>query len=457
MISKTLYTKVRCYWCLSPLLNTACSFFFRPTQEPMLETFRSRNSPTAQNFPYGLQQTPQYQSSGLQRSHSLQNPSSSNYFGLSHGNSPAGSPAVSPGAEALLPSFDSGHALSETLADHAVLRSRGSSSSLYETGSNPPLTPGALLGQSPASPSVQKAPQPSSSTGLHSSTNSISRDDPLKSSTSSAVSNIDSANTSMTAPSSSTTVPPPAPPATQSQTQPPPPPPEQSTSSSATRSGADHPYKGFRVTLEDPCYKVLPAALKKYKINDNWRDYALFICYGHWGSGTSERCLSLDEKPLLLFSKLKDSNQKPVFMLRHIKDIESPISLAKQKHASRREKRAKDQDATLTGGTGDATLTGSGPASSKLAGSNSRTAKVFGQSDDPNAPVAEGNQASVPGGATEKVATPSSAGLNSGSGSLPSPAVAPVKGYCVSIYPYMAEREVRDFLAVVPAFVSLFC
>ena len=31
-----------------------------------------------------------------------------------------------------------------------------------------------------------------------------------------------------------------------------------------------------------------------------------------------ERCLSYDEKPLLLFQKLKESGQKPVFMLRHI-------------------------------------------------------------------------------------------------------------------------------------------
>ena len=53
---------------------------------------------------------------------------------------------------------------------------------------------------------------------------------------------------------------------------------------SATQSSADNPYRSFRVTLEDPCYKVLPAALKKYKINDDWRQYALFICYGNTGA-----------------------------------------------------------------------------------------------------------------------------------------------------------------------------
>jgi hypothetical protein len=28
---------------------------------------------------------------------------------------------------------------------------------------------------------------------------------------------------------------------------------------------------------------VLPAALKKYKIIDDWRQYAMFICFGNTG------------------------------------------------------------------------------------------------------------------------------------------------------------------------------
>ncbi|KAL1406181.1 hypothetical protein Q8F55_007869 [Vanrija albida] len=88
--------------------------------------------------------------------------------------------------------------------------------------------------------------------------------------------------------------------------------------------------KSFRVTMEDPCWRVLPAALKKYKINDDWRVYALFICYAN-----TERCLSYDEKPLLLFQKLKDNGQRPVFMLRHIRDIKSPIAVAQQKQATK--------------------------------------------------------------------------------------------------------------------------
>ncbi|KAJ7746855.1 protein kinase regulator [Mycena maculata] len=94
--------------------------------------------------------------------------------------------------------------------------------------------------------------------------------------------------------------------------------------------------KSFKVSLEDPTWKVLPAALKKYRINnDNWENYAMFICYGSTGNRI-ERCLSYDEKPLLLFQKLKDAKKNPVFMLKHIKDIRSPIAVAQQKHAARK-------------------------------------------------------------------------------------------------------------------------
>lgn len=63
-----------------------------------------------------------------------------------------------------------------------------------------------------------------------------------------------------------------------------------------------------------------------------------------------ERCLSYDEKPLMLFQKLKEGGQKPVFMLRHIvsgirdtdntllssqRDIKSPIIVAQQKQLTK--------------------------------------------------------------------------------------------------------------------------
>ena len=70
-------------------------------------------------------------------------------------------------------------------------------------------------------------------------------------------------------------------------------------------------FKSFRVSMEDPCHKVLPAALKKYNINADWRQYALYIVYGD-----QERCLGLEEKPLILFKQLDREGKKPMFMLR---------------------------------------------------------------------------------------------------------------------------------------------
>ncbi|KAK0551648.1 hypothetical protein OC845_002063 [Tilletia horrida] len=106
----------------------------------------------------------------------------------------------------------------------------------------------------------------------------------------------------------------------------------------------DNSYRSFRVTLEDPCYRVLPAALRKYKINDDWKKYALIICHGN-----TERCVTYEEKPLLLFQKLKESKQNPIFMLRHIRDVKNPIALAKAKAEARTK-----SPATATGmaGTG---------------------------------------------------------------------------------------------------------
>ncbi|KAL9640447.1 MAG: hypothetical protein Q9164_000266 [Protoblastenia rupestris] len=70
-------------------------------------------------------------------------------------------------------------------------------------------------------------------------------------------------------------------------------------------------FKSFRVSMEDPCEKVLPAALKKYNIQADWRNYALYIVFGD-----QERCLGLKEKPLILFKQLDREGKKPMFMLR---------------------------------------------------------------------------------------------------------------------------------------------
>ncbi|KAG5919987.1 hypothetical protein E4U53_003951 [Claviceps sorghi] len=70
-------------------------------------------------------------------------------------------------------------------------------------------------------------------------------------------------------------------------------------------------YKSFRVGMDDPCHKVLPAALKKYNINPPWDNYGLYLVFGN-----QERCLTMDEKPLSVFKQLAKEGQKPMFMLR---------------------------------------------------------------------------------------------------------------------------------------------
>ena len=72
-------------------------------------------------------------------------------------------------------------------------------------------------------------------------------------------------------------------------------------------------FKSFRVGLDDPCHKVLPAALRKYNIQADWRQYALYIVYGD-----QERAVGMDEKPLALFKDLDREGKKPMFMLRKL-------------------------------------------------------------------------------------------------------------------------------------------
>jgi hypothetical protein len=72
-------------------------------------------------------------------------------------------------------------------------------------------------------------------------------------------------------------------------------------------------FKSFRVAIDDPCYKVLPAALKKYNINAPWEQYTLYITYD-----SMERCLGMDEKPLRIFIELEKRGKKPMFLLRKV-------------------------------------------------------------------------------------------------------------------------------------------
>ncbi|EJD07639.1 uncharacterized protein FOMMEDRAFT_101010 [Fomitiporia mediterranea MF3/22] len=220
--------------------------------------------------------------------------------------------------------------------------------------------------------------------------------------------------------------------------------------------------KSFKVSLEDPAWKVLPAALKKYKINnDDWQNYAMFICYGQ-----TERCLSYDEKPLLLFQKLKDAKKNPVFMLKHIKDIRSPIAVAQQKHAARK----ASESSPNTRPSQSHARSMSRP--SKLNTTTPPNATSNGQSSWPElmSPATEQKDKLDEFGAdANKYRTgaggASGSGTGSGGGNENDNAEAlasanrqeTISGisYAVAIYPYMAEQEDEFDVVVGDTFIIL--
>ncbi|KAK7686418.1 hypothetical protein QCA50_010642 [Cerrena zonata] len=235
--------------------------------------------------------------------------------------------------------------------------------------------------------------------------------------------------------------------------------------------------KSFKVSLDDPAWKVLPAALKKYKINnDDWQNYAMFICYGSTGNRI-ERCLSYDEKPLLLFQKLKDAKKNPVFMLKHIKDIRSPIAVAQQKQAARKanSETSSVKSPPLTGASGHS----HGPTSGHGQvhdSQRSRPPMLQVNSNMNLTSVAPGLMSGVPNGQNgwPEVMSPSvehkdrseehladvSKGQISTEGNDPPIVVREIPpstgvSYAVAIYPYMAEQEDEFDVVVGDTFIIL--
>ncbi|CAG8543206.1 9227_t:CDS:2 [Paraglomus occultum] len=100
--------------------------------------------------------------------------------------------------------------------------------------------------------------------------------------------------------------------------------------------------EAFRVSHDDPCHKVLPDVLKRYKINGDWHDYALFICYDR-----QERCLSYDEKPLVLFQKLKEAGRNPCFALKNINELQCPVATVEQTFNSVKANKSKRRTTLL--------------------------------------------------------------------------------------------------------------
>ncbi|KAI0704325.1 hypothetical protein BC835DRAFT_1262074 [Cytidiella melzeri] len=260
---------------------------------------------------------------------------------------------------------------------------------------------------------------------------------------------------------------------TSTQTQPPPRPIRQDSSDNL---------KSFKVSLDDPAWKVLPAALKKYKINnDDWQNYAMFICYGSPGNRI-ERCLSYDEKPLLLFQKLKEAKKNPVFMLKHIKDIRSPIAVAQQKQAARK---ASSETSSVKSPPSTSSSASSQPTSqphqrplppklqvdSRLisvtpgfntAGANAWPPEVMSPAvdnkDRPDefAQVAEGPK-SHSSAASLVTASSATAVDNDNASTSTLREIPPSTGvsYAVAIYPYMAEQEDEFDVVVGDTFIIL--
>ncbi|THH30709.1 hypothetical protein EUX98_g3470 [Antrodiella citrinella] len=312
------------------------------------------------------------------------------------------------------------------------------------------------------------SPQPSPQRTEYEFANSSSRADPPSSSSdkSRGSSNTNSLATSTTAASSSAHIPP-----------------------KPQRQESSDNLKSFKVSLDDPAWKVLPAALKKYKINnDDWQNYAMFICYGYPGNRI-ERCLSYDEKPLLLFQKLKDAKKNPVFMLKHIKDIRSPIAVAQQKQAARKanSETSSVKSPPLSGASGSSNGHGPATAVSQASQGSSRGRPLQLQVNSHVSNLAPGIMSGVPGGSGQsswpEIMSPSVETKERSADDLTAATVEPLKGqaalgssaldesgipsvvreippstgvsYAVAIYPYMAEQEDEFDVVVGDTFLIL--
>ncbi|TID30196.1 hypothetical protein CANINC_001203 [Pichia inconspicua] len=90
---------------------------------------------------------------------------------------------------------------------------------------------------------------------------------------------------------------------------------KKSTSSNSPDSVSNDTLKQLRAKSEDPCYKILQAAMKSHKLDKSeWRKYVLVICYG----GDKERVLRYDEKPVHVFKELNELGLSPSIMLRQV-------------------------------------------------------------------------------------------------------------------------------------------
>ncbi|KZV75306.1 hypothetical protein PENSPDRAFT_600332 [Peniophora sp. CONT] len=202
--------------------------------------------------------------------------------------------------------------------------------------------------------------------------------------------------------------------------------------------------KRLKVSLEDTARKVLPVALERYQINGDWKDYALFITYGP-PDNRSQRCLSFDEKPLLIFRKLEDKSGNPIFMVKHIKDVGSPLAVAQKKRAARTALKASADNSMAH----HATTTSLSPG---LEGAQGHDVTVSRPPEPRLDAMQTPTETSLATG--ESVVVPGNPELASPTGGEPSGSAQDL-GYCVAIFPYMAESEDEMDVIVGDAFVII--
>lgn len=148
--------------------------------------------------------------------------------------------------------------------------------------------------------------------------------------------------------------------------------------------------------------------------------------------------MSYDEKPLLLFQKLKDAKKNPVFMLKHIRDIRSPIAVAQQKQAARTKEKER-----LANNAAAISKTSTGPAS--------KTGKFPDVTSPTVSSAGEGNvkeRESI--GPAENGSGSAGGGANTNGDAAHGGTAQPLTNvsYAIAIYPYTAEQEDEFDVAV---------
>ena len=102
-------------------------------------------------------------------------------------------------------------------------------------------------------------------------------------------------------------------------------------------------YKTILVHINDTCTKVLPLAMKKWKINEDWKKYALFIEFKGQSTAVYHnlvhlyrvgRCLTYDDRPLAMLYRHKDKASTPYFYLQTLRTTESMKPLPKGENRS---------------------------------------------------------------------------------------------------------------------------